>query len=137
MICPECNLKMVDASYMCPSLEKYKTGNWTEQDLIHREDRYICLKCNTQHIHGRWVLPSNLIISEKQNKAIWICYDILELDENIRPITSTQAKKFLNKYLPLVKEAKANGFIGHRALAIEREREQARQEYFASLGDQK
>ena len=134
-ICPECNLKMVDASYMCPSLEKYKTGNWTEQDLTYREDRYICLKCNTQRVHGKWIVPSNLTISEKQNRAIWICYDMLELSEDIRPITSTQAKKFLSKYLPLAEEARANGFIGHRALEIECEREQARQEYFSSLGD--
>lgn len=133
MICPECNLKMVDASYMYPNFEKYKTGNWTEQDLIYREDRHICLKCGINYAHGIWILPPDLVISEKQNKAIWICYDMLELSEDIRPITSTQAKKFLNKYLPLAQEARANGFIGHRALELEREREQARQEYLTSL----
>ena len=130
MICPDCQVKMIDKSYFYPDIKLYKTGQWTEKDAIFKHEEYWCMNCNIKYTNiDNWIIPSVSAITPKQKQAIWNCYNRLNIID-AQPITKKQAKVFLDKYMNLSIEASKQGLLTDKYnFEIERQREEAMLEW--------
>ena len=126
MICPDCQVKMIDKSYFYPDIKLYKTGQWAEKDAIFKHEEYWCMTCNIKYTNtDNWIIPSKSAITPKQKQAIWNCYNRLNIID-AQPITKKQAKVFLDKYMNLSIEASKQGLLTDKYnFEIERQREEA------------
>lgn len=102
MICPNCNKEM--KAYFSPVLA------YTDDDYDENISGYQCRKCKIEYndVLSEWILPTNLMPTDKQVKAERFILNRLKINPQEYPITKRQYCEFIGKYLPKAQEVVDN-----------------------------